>query len=50
MEREVSMDDESIFTDISATIKYALEKTHQVHPAKTEIAQASFEIALRQLV
>ncbi|MBL7842991.1 MAG: amino acid dehydrogenase [Cyclobacteriaceae bacterium] len=50
MEREVSMDDESIFTDISTTIKHALEKTHQVHPTKTGIAQASFEIALRQLV
>lgn len=50
MEREVSMDDESIFTDISATIKRALERTQQVHSAKTGIAQASFEIALRQLV
>jgi len=50
MESEVSMDDESIFTDISNTIKHALEKTHHVHPLKTGIAQASFEIALRQLV
>lgn len=50
MEREVSMDDESIFTDISATIKRALERTQQVHSAKTGIAQTSFEIALRQLV
>lgn len=50
MESEVSMDDESIFTDISTTIKRALENTHQAHPAKTGIAQASFEIALRQLV
>ncbi len=50
MESEVSMDDESIFTDISTTIKRALERTHHVLPLKTGIAQASFEIALRQLV
>ncbi|MBX2961706.1 MAG: amino acid dehydrogenase [Cyclobacteriaceae bacterium] len=50
MEREVSMDDESIFEDISTVIKRALEKTHQVHSSKTGIAQASFEIAMRQLI
>lgn len=50
MESEVSMDDESIFTDISITILKALQKTHPVNPKKTGIAQASFEIALRQLV
>ncbi len=50
MESEVSMDDKSIFDDISKTIRKALEKTRQVNPAKTGIAQASFEAALRQLV
>jgi hypothetical protein len=44
------MDDEAIFTDISKTIRTALEKTKAVNPAKTGIAQASFEIALKQLV
>ncbi len=50
MESEVSMDDGSIFNDISKTIRKALEKAHTVNPAKTGIAQASFEAALRQLV
>jgi glutamate dehydrogenase/leucine dehydrogenase len=50
MESEVSMDDKSIFDDISKTIRKALEKTRQVNPAKTGIAQASFETALKQLV
>jgi glutamate dehydrogenase/leucine dehydrogenase len=50
MESEVSMDDKSIFDDISKTIRRALEKTKQVNSAKTGIAQASFETALRQLV
>ncbi|MBK7651057.1 MAG: amino acid dehydrogenase [Flammeovirgaceae bacterium] len=50
MEREVSMTDEAIFTDISQTILRALEKTREVSLAKTKLAQTSFEIALRQLV
>lgn len=50
MESEVNMDDESIFNDISSTIKNALVKTHAVNPKKQGIAQASFEIALKQLV
>lgn len=50
MEREVPMDDEAIFTDISQTILRALEKTRQVSLANTKLAQTSFEIALRQLV
>jgi glutamate dehydrogenase/leucine dehydrogenase len=50
MENEVSMTDEAIFTDISQTIRRALEKTRSVNAAKTGIAQASFEAALRQLV
>ena len=50
MESEVSMTDQAIFNDISKTIRKALEKTRQVNPSKTGIAQASFETALRQLV
>jgi glutamate dehydrogenase/leucine dehydrogenase len=50
MESEISMDDESIFSDISRTIRNALEKTHRVNPSKHGIAQASFEIALKQLL
>ncbi|MCB0489581.1 MAG: Glu/Leu/Phe/Val dehydrogenase dimerization domain-containing protein [Cyclobacteriaceae bacterium] len=50
MENEVSMDDEAIFQDISNTIRNALEKAHKANPDKEGIAQASFEIALKQLV
>ncbi|MDZ7649316.1 MAG: Glu/Leu/Phe/Val dehydrogenase dimerization domain-containing protein [Cytophagales bacterium] len=50
MEREVSMTDEAIFSDISKTILQALEKTRKVSLAKTKLAQTSFEIALKQLI
>ena len=50
MENEVSMDDESIFADISQTIRSALIKSHALNQKKTGIARASFEIALKQLV
>jgi len=50
MESEAAMEDAPIFNDISATIRIALEKTKKVNPAKTNLAQASFEIALKQLV
>ncbi len=50
MEREVNMTDEAIFSDISHTIKNALEKTRKISQAKINVAQTSFEIALKQLV
>ncbi len=50
MEREVPMDDQSIFEDISNTIFNALEKTRKNNTSKTKIAQSTFEIALKQLV
>ncbi len=50
MENEVKMDDASIFNDISQTIRSALVKSHALNQKKTGIAQASFEIALKQLV
>jgi glutamate dehydrogenase/leucine dehydrogenase len=50
MEKEVTMSDEAIFSDISTTIGRALDHTHAVNSQKTGIAQASFEIALNQLV
>ncbi len=50
MEKEAPMDDASIFNDITTTIKQALQKTHALNPYKTGLAQASFEIALKQLV
>lgn len=50
MEKEVEMTDEAIFSDISTTIKKALEKTRQISQSKTKVAQTSFEIALKQLI
>lgn len=50
MSENAKVTDEAIFSDVSNTIKVALEKTHKEHAAKTGIAQAAFEIALRDLV
>lgn len=50
MENEVNMDDASIFSDISQTIRNALVKTYSMNQKKTGIAQKSFEIAIRQLL
>jgi glutamate dehydrogenase/leucine dehydrogenase len=50
MENDVPENDESIFNDIANTVQQALEKTHKLNPYRTGIAQASFEIALKQLV
>jgi glutamate dehydrogenase/leucine dehydrogenase len=50
MENEVPMDDESIFTDTSNTIRKALESTFKANPDRVGIAQKSFEIALHQLI
>lgn len=50
MEAEVSMEDHDIFNDISTTIRKALVRTKKVNEGKTGIAQASFEIALKQLI
>lgn len=50
MEKEVAMQDNEIFDDISQTIRRALEKSHKKNSAKTGIAQTSFEIALNQLI
>ncbi|MFM6946685.1 MAG: Glu/Leu/Phe/Val dehydrogenase dimerization domain-containing protein [Flavobacteriales bacterium] len=45
-----SLEDELIFEDASQTILKALQQTHKIHPGKTGIAKAAFEIALKQLV
>lgn len=50
MESEVGMDDAAIFQDISQTIRNAMTKTNKANPGRTGIAQASFEIALKELV
>ncbi|MCH7414043.1 amino acid dehydrogenase [Belliella sp. R4-6] len=50
MSDKVEMTDDGIFKDVSKTISKALKKTHSTNQEKTRIAQASFEIALKQLV
>ncbi|WP_210462847.1 Glu/Leu/Phe/Val dehydrogenase dimerization domain-containing protein [Rufibacter roseolus] len=50
MEQDVEITDEAIFTDISRTIRQALEKANERNPKKTEIAKTCFEIALSQLL
>jgi glutamate dehydrogenase/leucine dehydrogenase len=50
MENQVSMEDHSIFGDISQTIRNALVRTYSMNQKKTGIAQTSFEIAIRQLL
>ena len=50
MGTDVEVTDEAIFQDTSGTIRKALERTHSQHADKTEIAKASFELALSQLL
>jgi len=50
MTDDAELTDDGIFKDVSKTISNALKKTHEKNPEKTGIAQASFEIALRQLI
>jgi len=50
MSEKVELTDDGIFKDVSRTIAKALKKTHTKNPERTKIAQASFAIALNQLV
>jgi len=50
MSEKVELTDDGIFKDVSRTIAKAMKKTHAKNPGRTKIAQASFEIALNQLV
>ena len=50
MENQVSMEDRSIFADISQTIRNALVRTYSMNQKRTGIAQTSFEIAIQQLL
>lgn len=42
--------DNDIFDDTSRIIREALENTQKINPAKTGIAKAAFEVALKQLI
>lgn len=50
MENQVPDNVEPVFNDIAGTIRQALQKTYNLNPYRTGIGQASFEIALKQLV
>ena len=50
MEAEAEVTDEAIFTDVSQTIRRALEEVHQFNPKKTDISSAALEIALKKLM
>ncbi len=50
MQEDAVLTDAAIFSDVSVTIKKALEKTHAVNPEKKHIAKAAFRIALKQLL
>jgi len=50
MQPNVEMTDEAIFSDISRTIRQALEKVREVHPHPTGIAEAALRIALEELI
>lgn len=47
---EAKITDEAIFSDVSETIKKALERSHKLNSDKKNIAKANFEIALKQLI
>lgn len=50
MEKQVSLDDHSIFDDISNTIAKAIQDTHKLGTEKTHISSRAYEIALKQLM
>jgi len=50
MEQDAEITDEAIFTDVSRTIRMALEKASAVQSGKHKIAETLFRIALEQLV
>ena len=47
---ELPMKDEAIFSDISKTIKTALENTYKKNTNKKQISETAFGIALKQLI
>lgn len=49
-DQDVQLTDDAIFTDVSDTIRKALEKTEKQNKKKTDIGKVSLEIALEQLV
>lgn len=50
MENESEITDESIFQDVSHTIRKSLERIWEANPDKTRMANTAFEIALKELL
>lgn len=50
MQSKISMSDEDIFFDTSATIEKAIREIYTRNKNKTHLAQTAFEIALNQLI
>lgn len=51
METEIEIINETIFSDVSYyTIRAALEKVHQQNPNSVGLANAAFELALKELL
>jgi glutamate dehydrogenase/leucine dehydrogenase len=50
MQPDAAVTDEAIFSDVSDTIRRALEKVHNFNPMPTNIAASALEIALNKLM
>ncbi|MDN3203857.1 Glu/Leu/Phe/Val dehydrogenase dimerization domain-containing protein [Algoriphagus sediminis] len=50
MSENAEVTDQAIFSDVSETIRLALQKTFDSNSSKTKIAQNSFSLALQELV
>lgn len=50
MSDAAELTDQAIFADVSNTIYQALHRTHSSNPAKTQLSQTSYQLALSQLM
>ena len=50
MEKKVVLNDEAVFTDVSDTIRKAIQNIHDRNKTKVDLSATGFEIALEQLV
>ncbi|MEO6883310.1 MAG: Glu/Leu/Phe/Val dehydrogenase dimerization domain-containing protein [Bacteroidia bacterium] len=50
MQSNIELSDAGIFTDVSTTMRKALEEAHRINNSKNNIAKTAFEIALKKLI
>ena len=50
MKEGIELTDQGIFSDVSKTIEDALQRTYSKNPSRFNLAQASYEIAISQLM